>query len=271
MNGPKDEHSEGVGQRKGQQAVHLCPPRNEDVLGQLFVEVVGQEAADDREPDNREVDEVVDNVQQFVSGVETEPLGNLGEEKEEEVLEVAFEQKRRQQDERAERPEVDGNGVVEKPPEPPLQQNEGQQDEQQVEGDELPAGRQESLSPALHPVEGRTGVVDLGVDVLVDFVLARAQLFVQIVGGLILEYLPLGVLEGLQVLEKVVHDSAVVPLVELVKPEFVDVDEKAQERKNFPASRNLVHERQAIVVHEGVHDFLQGRLFNLSCNQVAGV
>ena len=112
VNCPKDQHPDCIGDWVADQSVDPGSPVVEDVLRTLATQVVAEKNADYREPDNEEVDQVVDNVQNLVPGRETESLRDLTEEQETEVLEIPVEQHRRQEDQEAERTKEDGNAVV---------------------------------------------------------------------------------------------------------------------------------------------------------------
>ena len=164
----EDEHATCVGERVGEETVDASAPVADDVLGQFLVEVVGEEAADHREPDDEEVDEQVENVEHLVSEVKAEGHGDLREEQEAEVLQVAVEQQRCQEDEGAVGSEEDGDAVVEEEVEAATEDEEGDKDEEEVEGEELPAGGQEGFSSPFHFEEGGLGVIDSVVDCIVD-------------------------------------------------------------------------------------------------------
>ena len=63
---------------------------------------VGQEATYHWEPNDEEVDQVVENVQHFVSGVQAEAHRDLGEEQEAEILEIPVKEEGSQVDRHAE-------------------------------------------------------------------------------------------------------------------------------------------------------------------------
>ena len=56
---PEDEHPEGVRKRIGEETLHPGPPVVKNVLGELSTEVVAEEAAHHREPNDEEVYDVV--------------------------------------------------------------------------------------------------------------------------------------------------------------------------------------------------------------------
>jgi len=55
-----------INQGKGKQAIDSSLPVVEDVLDQLFIEEISQEAADDGEPDNNKVNDVIEHRHHFV-------------------------------------------------------------------------------------------------------------------------------------------------------------------------------------------------------------
>ena len=214
---PEDEHPEGVGKGVGEQPLDPGPPVVEDVLGQPLGEVVAEEAAHHREPDHEEVNYVVEGGQGPVPGVEAEAPLHLREEQEAEVLQVPVEQHRREEDQGAEGPQEQGDLVLPRLPEAPAEEGEADQHEEQVEGEELPAGRQEGVAPALHAPEFGEGVVGLGVEGLEDAVPACSHLPKKLVSGLLSNHVPLLILKILKSGKKFVHPGPITPLVEHVK------------------------------------------------------
>ena len=124
VNSPKDEHSDGVGDWKCNEALNSRTPVVNDVLCQLFVEVIGHEWADNRRPKDDEVNEIVENVEKLIFWSQTEAKRYLWEQQEKEVLKISFEEKRREEDEWAEDSEKNRYSVVENKVEAPPQEKE---------------------------------------------------------------------------------------------------------------------------------------------------
>ena len=76
------------------------------VVKQVFCEVsshpVGQEAAHHRKPNNEEIEQVVEDVQHLIAGVQAETHLSLGEEQEAEVLKISIEEEGNDVDRHAE-------------------------------------------------------------------------------------------------------------------------------------------------------------------------
>ena len=101
VDAPEDKHPDCAHHRVCQEPSHSGPPVVEDVLGEAAAEPVGEEAADNREPDHKEEDEVVEHVERLVAGAEAEAHPHLREEQEEEVLQIPVQQQRSQVQEKA--------------------------------------------------------------------------------------------------------------------------------------------------------------------------
>ena len=268
-----DEHAARGDERSRQQPVDTSAPVVQDILRQLPTEPVGQEGADHREPDDEEVEQVVEHVDELVPGVEAEAEAGLGEEQEAEVLQVPVEEEGDQVDDQAEGAQQLLEAGFPQQLIAPAKEEEGQRDEEEVEGEELPAGGQEGLPPAFHLPELGLCVVELGVDSCKGSVSAGAHLGIEHLGGLLLDYGPLLVLQLLHIREHSPHVCPVVPFMVLVEPEFVDVDQEAEEGEGLPAARHPVEHSYELILEQksdyfvylGIHYF--GRV----CRCISGV
>ena len=92
VEGPQDQRPDGAGEGVGQQAADPGAPVVEQVLGEPSGRPEGEEAADHRGPKSQEVEQVVEDVEHLVAGVEAEAQPHLREEQEEEVLQVPVEE-----------------------------------------------------------------------------------------------------------------------------------------------------------------------------------
>ena len=268
MNAPQDKHPEGVGERVGEQPHDSGPPVVKYILSQTLVDVVAEEATDYREPDHEEVNYVVEGSQDPVPGVEAEAPLHLGEEQEAEVLQVPVEQHRREEDQGAEGAQEEGYFVLPRLPEAPAEEGEADQHEEQVEGEELPTGRQEGVAPALHAPEFGEGVVGLDVKGLEDLVPAGPHLVEEDVGGHPADQLPLLVLELLQFLEESLHPGPIGPLVEHVELQFVDVDQEAEKRQHLSTSWNFVDSPNKDILDKSIDCFLEKLIMIWGLNRV---
>ena len=72
-------------------------------------------------------------------------------------------------------------------------------------------------------------IIEFGVNGGKCCISAGAHLGVDHLCGLLLDHGPLFILQPLHILEYFPHDGSIVPFVVLVEPEFVDVDQEAEE------------------------------------------
>ena len=141
-----EHHSHHVCQGIGEQSVYLGAPVADNKFDEFFVEVEGQEATDDRQPNDGKKHHIIDDVEHFISRRQAEPELKLGEHDEEEVLEVALEEHGGQEDQRTESSEKFGHAIIEAQ----VEEGEGDDHKDEIEGEKLVAGRHESLTLSLH-------------------------------------------------------------------------------------------------------------------------
>ena len=182
MDCPEDDHADVVGDRVADKTLDASAPVVEDVLGTLATHEVAEEATGDAEKDHEEEDQVVDHVEDLVLGRETEAHRDLAEEQEAEELQVAVQHHRREVDQETEGPEQDRDAVLEEQSEAEAEEQVGSQDEKDVEGQELPTGREEGLSPPFLLPVGRLGVVPFCIHCVKEGFSVCAHLFVDDIG-----------------------------------------------------------------------------------------
>jgi len=130
-----------INQGKGKQAIDSSLPVVEDVLDQLFIEEVSQEAAGNGEPDNKKVNDKVEHSHHFVLRCQAKAERELGKEKKKKVLKISFKKHGSQEYNRAICPQKFRDFIVEEDPEANIEGKEDEDNKDEVEGDELPGGR----------------------------------------------------------------------------------------------------------------------------------
>ena len=103
VNTPQQDHSDSVGQRVGKETFDFCSPVIKKIACQFLAQPVSKETTHYRKPNNEEIQQVVQHIQEFITGIETETKRSLREKKEAEVLKVSIEEERSQVYHHAER------------------------------------------------------------------------------------------------------------------------------------------------------------------------
>ena len=117
----QNQHSYRVCDGICQEAEDTGPPVVEDILGELAIEVVTEEAAHHREPEHEKVYYVAEGVKGFIFGAEAETHRYLAEKQETEVLQISVKEHGSQEDQTTEGPQQDGYLIFEEQLETPLQ------------------------------------------------------------------------------------------------------------------------------------------------------
>lgn len=145
VSSPHNNHSDCVAEGITEQAIDAGPPVVEDVLREFPGEIVGQETADKGNPQEHKAEEMPHDIEGFVFLAEAKAEVPLRKHQKKKVLKVPVENKRNQVHRKAEGPQKDGDPEVEEQPEAEPEDDISDENQEEVEGEEIPAGRQEGL------------------------------------------------------------------------------------------------------------------------------
>jgi hypothetical protein len=93
------------------------------------------------------------------------------------------------------------------------------------------------------------GVVVFSIDEIEDLCSASANPLKEQVGCILLQQHPLLIFNPLHDPEKLGHQVAIIPLMILVEPQFVDAGQKTETGNELPPSWQLVHNIKSIVLN----------------------